>query len=380
MSNLIPEKRLDKNGVLTTKHVRALGKPVASRRQAPAPNLGGVSKKAIKARPKQLEQRRRDFGSNHIIDGDKRLLTGRPTGSSAFTASDAEIYDVLSASSYVNALILLEKGIRTGDEARQYLEKINAGELISDNSALMNEMCVRNIAPEVATDAMLRLEVHRELRPSETDYSANYADTIEFLSISSFENMRGRTAFMQDILQGRISLGDIKAIGVTRLKVYDRLYFLRGILSRKQSGGKDFDVDDMKKFLDKCSDSNLVQGHFKTVIHLFDVSGMDGVDKLDDLKTFSSYFWEEMKNDSEESKALVERALYFAQLSEAIQSSGLEKNGRYWAEGFSKDAELLLSTGVKIEDAMRLMSEGLSAQQVAGVSNGMEAAVADGWL
>lgn len=379
MSNLIPEKRLDKNGVLTTKHVRAAGKPAVAKRQAPAPTLGESGKKKAKLRPKQVEQRYRNFHFHPVIDGDKRLLAGRPVQDPIFTASDAEIYDVLSVTDSANAILLLEKDVRSAEEARVYLRKMDAGDLIRDYSGLMDEMLARNVSPEDTSNALLRLEVHHKLRPNQIDYSANHPDTIEFLSTSAFENMRGRTNFMKDILEGRINFGDIKAIGTTRLKPYDRLYFLRDILARKQSGERDYDTDDIKKFLDKSSASGLVQGHFKSVIHLFDELGMDGVDKLDDLKTFSSHFWEEVKNDEESTRFLVERSLYFAQLSEALQN-GPERSGRYWGKDFKEDATLLRNSGVEIDDATRLMSEGMTAQQVVGVVNGIETAVADGWL
>jgi hypothetical protein len=380
MNNLTPEKRLDKNGVLTTKHVRAVGKPVAVRRQTPAPTLGEAGKKKkVKLRPKQVEQRYRNFHFHPVVDGDKRLLDGRPVQDPIFTASDAEIFDVLSVTDSANAILLLEKDIRSADEARAYLREMDAGDLIRDYSGLMNEMLARNVSPEDTSDAILRLDLHLARRPNQSDYSENYPDTIEFLSASAFENMRGRTNFMKDILEGRISFGDIKAIGTTRLKPFDRLYFLRDILARKQSGERDFDTDDMKRFLDKSSTSGLVQGHFKSVIHLFDELGMEGVDKLDDLKSFSSYFWEEMKNDDEDTRFLVERSLYFAQLSEALQN-GPERSGRYWGKEFQQDASLLRNSGIEIEDATRLMGEGMTAQQVVGVVNGIEAAVSDGWL
>lgn len=380
MSNLIPEVRVNKNGVPVTKHVSSAGKPAVSRRDAPAPTLSGSSRKTVKLRPKQAEQRYRNFHFQPVIDGDKRLLAGRPVQDPIFTASDAEIFDVFSATDASNAVLLLEKGIRSADEARSHLRKIDAGDLIRDYSGLMDEMLARNVSPEDTADGVLRLDVHLARRPNQNDYSANYPDTIEFLSLSAFENMRGREHFMKDILEGRINFGDIKAIGTTRLKPYDRLYFLRDILARKQSGNREFDTDDMKKFLDKSSDSGLVQGHFKSVIHLFDEMGMEGVDKLNDLKSFSSYFWEEMKNDEEDTRFLVERSLYFAQLSEGIQSGPIERSGRYWGEGFREDAALLRDTGVDVNDAIRLMNEGISARQVAGVANGMETAVADGWL
>jgi hypothetical protein len=380
MSNLIPEKRVDKNGVLKTKHVRAAGKPAVTKRQAPAPTLGGSSRTPVKLRPKQVVQRYRNFHFHPVIDADKRLLAGRPVKDPIFTASDVEIYEVFSATDSANAILLLENGVRSADEARAYLRKIDAGDLIRDYSSLMDDMLSRNVSPEDTSNGMLRLDLHIARRPNQNDYSANYPDTIEFLSLSAFENMRGRTNFMNDILEGRINFGDIKDIGTTRLKVFDRLYFLRDILARKQSGERDFDIDDMKKFLDKSGKSGLVQGHFKSVIHLFDEMGIEGVNKLDDLKTFSSYFWEEMKNDEEDTRFLVERSLYFAQLSEALQNGPTERSGRYWGQGFKQDAALLRDSGVKIEDAIRLMNEGMSAQQVAGVSNGMETAVADGWL
>jgi hypothetical protein len=47
MGELIPEKRLDKNGVLTTKHVRAIPKGTSSGR--PLPNVDDTAARALKA-------------------------------------------------------------------------------------------------------------------------------------------------------------------------------------------------------------------------------------------------------------------------------------------------------------------------------------------
>lgn len=381
MSNLIPEKRLDKNGVLTTKHVRAAGKPVVSRRQAPAPSIGGSFRKAPKLTPKQKEQRYRNFHFQPVADADKRLLAGRAPHDPIFTASDAEIYDVLSVTNPGNATLLLEKGVRNADEAVAYLEKLGAEDLLRDHSGLMNEMISRRVSPEDTVNGMLYLDVHMALRPGQEDHSANYPDTIEFLSMTAFERTRGRAKIKDDILAGRINVEDIKSIGVTRLKPYDRLHFVREMLVRKQSGERDFDIEEMKAFLDKSTKSGLSQGHFKEVIHLFDELGGEGVEKLNDLKSYTGLLWtEEKRYEDEEIGSLVRRTLFFAQLSERLQNGPIQRSGRYWASEFKEDAMLIYQSGVNIEDAIRLMNDGYDARKVAGIVNGMEPAVSDGWL
>lgn len=49
MSNLVPEKRVDKNGVLTTKHVRAVEAPAGTKSNLPAPSLSGAASKPSRA-------------------------------------------------------------------------------------------------------------------------------------------------------------------------------------------------------------------------------------------------------------------------------------------------------------------------------------------
>lgn len=383
MSNLIPERRVNKNGVAVTKHVRAQASATLDK-TPPAPSLRRNDSGKEKLRPGQLEQRVRSF-SPLKNDADRLLMQGH-TGMFTFTSSDKEIYDVMSVTRAGDAMALLEKGVRTSEEALDVLARNGLEHRQRDRSELMQELLKRNIAPEKTTKAFSMLDIDREYwaNPHERDTN-HYPDVIEYLSIESYKDMYGSDDIKNLILSGDISFSDIKDIGAGRLRKSDRLYHLRATLTRHNSGKTTFTNDDLKRFLDKCDADGVVGIHFHSALVLFELLGADSVDRLEDAKSFSSRFRQGAKvffEDIEGLREETEAEFYAALLMEGMEryEASAQKSGRYWAQEFPQEVQILRGAGVKVDDAIPLLGSGMSAQQAAGVMNGTETVISEGWL
>lgn len=385
MSNLIPERRVNKNGVAVTKHVRGQAKSSSNKTPPPAPALQGETAAAkSKLRPNQLQQRERSF-SPLENDADRLLIQGR-TGMFTFTASDKEIYDVMSVTRAGDAMALLEIGVRTSDEALDILARNGLEHRQQDRSAIMQELLKRNIAPEKTTKAFSMLDIDREYWANEHERDTDhYPDVIEYLSLESYKSMHGSDVIKNLILSGGISFSDIKDIGTGRLRKQDRLYHLRATLTRHNSGKTTFTNNDLKRFLDKCDADGVVGVHFHSALVLFELLGADSVDRLEDTKSFSSRFRQGAKVFFEDIEGLREETeveFYAALLMEGMEryEASAQKSGRYWAQEFPQEVQILRGAGVKVDDAIPLLGSGMSAQQAAGVMNGTETVISEGWL
>jgi hypothetical protein len=91
---LVPEKRVDKNGVLTTKHVRAGTKTVTPLPSMPAPVTPSAAPQQ-KMSAAQRKQKPREY-SLAMYDSDIELNGTVQGGKLIFSASNAEMLDVLS--------------------------------------------------------------------------------------------------------------------------------------------------------------------------------------------------------------------------------------------------------------------------------------------
>lgn len=212
MNNLVPEKRLDKNGVLTTKHVRA-AKPLATGRSLPAPALSTAPKEQPRVKAKQPTKRQLQSCLRHISvvrhETDKGLEDRLGVShDDSFSASDAQIYSVMSVASHGDAITLLKDGIRTAEEAVERMDEVGLGRLVEDNSALAVELVNRRVYPETYFSVL----------GNHGDDYPHFLDYVEYLSIDSFFDFH---ELGMGIKEGKIRLADVKAISAKRVIASD---------------------------------------------------------------------------------------------------------------------------------------------------------------
>lgn len=204
-NHLIPEQRLDKNGRLNTKHVRA-AKPQPSRASVPPPALSGTATAPRKKplTPGQKKPKEQTLNIAHV-PRDHELY--RQLGVSPYfdsyrdiNASDEEVYAVLSVAAPGNTVALLSAGYRTAEDARTYLQQNGFGHLITDSSEHCAEALERRIPPQRFINAITYLT---------NPESPHYMDAVEVHSTSKQLSIKVR--------DGQVNLSDIKEIGLKKI-------------------------------------------------------------------------------------------------------------------------------------------------------------------
>lgn len=257
MNNLVPEKRMDKNGKLVTKHVRAesssnkskaLPSPVIAQKPQQQPKA-----KKFKPRARQLEQTYRSIGLWHYPDYSslttEEVRNQRQYGHAytSFEASDVEMFDVMSAVPTTGlALELMMRGIKTADEARYFLSIRGMDDLATDRSDLMNGALERGITPEQFISAYNSME--EEYRDSPC-----LLDGIEFKTTPLNYSFNG--FLLGEIVNGRVDLEDVKTIGTSRLKSHNRAHSMTDLLIKLKAGEADYTVEDLKAFVIRAADA-----------------------------------------------------------------------------------------------------------------------------
>lgn len=240
MNNLVPEKRVDKNGVLTTKHVRA-SKASAVGRTIPAPSAPRAPKQVVKTKEpikRQQEVRLRHMSvARHEYDEGlmQKLGVDRHT---LFKASDAQIYSVMHVADAGNTLLLLKAGIRTAEEGMEKLDELGLGRLMEDNSILAKDMLGRRIHPETYYSCLA----------SHGDASPNFLDYVEYLSIDALFDYDD---IGTEIRAGSIKISDVKALGAGRIKKSDAHKEVKEFLVAFANGTTNTTMSDAKIIFDK---------------------------------------------------------------------------------------------------------------------------------
>lgn len=206
MSNLIPEKRVDKNGVLVTRHVRAskaLGVPL------PVPTLQ-TRRSGVEARlslsAEQLVSKRVEITGPHAVvsDGLNKSLKRR-SRSLGFTASDVVAYDVLSVVDVFDAAALLSHGVTSSGQARSWLSERGLEYLLVDNAELAEQALLRRLPAEVYFGLRMK-------RVCDRVPASVMLDAVEVMMMTDEGN-----PVWEDVLDGNIRMDDVRKIGPERL-------------------------------------------------------------------------------------------------------------------------------------------------------------------
>lgn len=376
MTNLIPEQRLDRNGKLVTKHVRATPKQTAGRSALPQPKLAAkvqskTGTKTFKPRSSQLQQTYHSHpASRYALD--ERLMTteerqrGGLHGSYyAYTASEVDAYEVLSVAPIGAALMMLTRGIRTADEAREYLTQHGAADLIVDHRDMIQEALEKNVNHYDFVE-------HYELSFTDEGRSSdNLIDAIRFSSTSL--NQGVNSTAVHDILSGDISYEDIKAVGVTNLKPHHRLSSLQVTFRRIKRGEGDYTIDGIKEIIKRSSEEKMESRAFNYLCRAMDELGMEEVLKVKTPTKLASNFhsYKIAPGSSRYGDDAVQRALYATQFEEGL---GYPIMGVYSSDEF-------YNAGIPVDVAVDVRAKGGGVREAQAIHNeGIESGLSGGWL
>lgn len=362
----VPEKRLNKHGVLVTKHVLAAPRAkTAAHLPAPSADINGTGVAGPKLRPSQRKQQSYSIPVEADVDElliDDDVLEEMMSGGSYFvySASEEESYAVLSATKNIgDALHMLSLGIRTMDEAYGFLEEHQAEHLKADHSELTNELLSRNV------DSSHLVENRERLTTNYPDTS-NIADLIELNSIRGFKSQCYTVEPF--IAEDEVSLSDIKAVGVADLKIYDRLIdSLPALADIKNNPATKTSVEDISWVIDRLAKEvpGNNQSEYGAAIEALVSVGREGLAPVRDLTMLSNLSRNYRRRYADPERKTVYAAIVL-QTTPKVPSEELEK---------------LFDSGIEAHHAGDMLLKGMSVDQILDArDNGIAISVSEGWL
>jgi hypothetical protein len=281
----------------------------------------------------------------------------------SFEASEVEVYDVLKVTAPDNAARLLSHGIRTADEAVEYLRNHGADDAIIDSSELAGEALQRGIKSDLFMT--LGPGMFKEGYP-------HVLDALEARSIASIaDQVPGQVE--RSILDGRISLADIKYIGTSKLKTHKRLRRSAVALTNANNPDWPFTLDDLKTLVERAATetSLFTESEYYCALEHLMQAGPEAINDCESLALFRAI---DSSHRSHPRDERYDRIAYESKLFGLYKQSGQRREG-------TELAMRLRDAGVPAEDAGRMLSEGMSERAIIAVVNeGTEKPLAEGWL
>lgn len=349
MSHLVPEKRVDKNGVLTTKHVRSGSSKQSSGAAIPAPILA-----AVKTTPQAdtTQKRWRINITKWKCDDELRYLCSQKfTPLQTYECSDAEAYDVMSVVYPENALPLLAVGrLRTAADARTFLDEIGLSRLKVDNSDLAARAIERGIP---AKEFLLFAgEYYQYVKLS------TFIDAAECMShpvmrqtdlSRSNHYSRSLNPIAEMIIKGDLSWDDIKEVGVKTVAEDSRTgdHLLKYLMRLRKGEGEFRSAGEIVEVMSGSA-------HPPVDLHLADAYSVEGFKKLtpenrsDAIKMIDAF--KERSHSSDERIDIVNYSV------------------RVGVNPAPRDIIALYEAGVSSEEARSGIIGGLEANQIIALS------------
>ena len=391
---LVPERRMNKNGVWSTKYV----KPANAKAQAsvPPPSLAPVRKAKVVRKvavtavfPRQMRSK------GHIeypfsFKPDERLVAylkstthNYPSAKSDdfyWRATELATYDVLSVTAPENAVPLINAGIKSADDAVTAVSAAGCTDLIIDESELVQEA----INMGLPTDSYIEY--------ANTTSNRVYLDNISLAERMRKEvqgplnrNIPGITpaATLQSLIDsGELSKGHVNLIGTERLYgALDADGLLIAELIRMHDGTSAYSPADLDEFI---SDYYLVDKKSAeyTKKYVYTLASRHGGDYIrtgprDTMRMI-------VRTDF--SRLATQRWGYNAEQERDFIAFGEETNEEVarltnaMPNIHNDDYKALFEAGVSSHDIARGKQAGINAVQIIAMHNGTHPGVSSGWL
>lgn len=169
----------------------------------------------------------------------------------AFSASEVEMYEVLSVVNPDDALPLLDAGVRTKKDAKEVLKAAGLSKLIDDYSDMTDEALKRGI---IATDYLQVFSRKWEVFRDDPDRFLDLAQETSDLPLKhKFKDLNGNVSTFQEMIDdGSIEIAHVREIGAARLRgAVDNHGFLVEGLKRMKDGSSLYMTEHLDKWIDR---------------------------------------------------------------------------------------------------------------------------------
>lgn len=359
--SLAPEQRLDKNGKLVTRHIRTGPAAPASLSSLPKVSLGASKQQKVR-KPSTTQKKHTEIGTRWAEKRLKEVTNkgNRVFDTSRFTCSDAEAYDVFSVVGHPeNTLRLLAAGIRTKEDAVQFLNDNEISDLQQDGTEVMDEMIARGLPAIPALEGLSRFDLSR------MDHD-NFFNAVEAHSVRALRTATGSVVDVPHMVWvGEMDIEDVKTVGATRIAKARDVYAVVDQLKEIKAGTSPYDADTLRQLIE------LGQNNYTdTVNDPIRAARRFGADMVLGL----NYYSRAMSVDSslrntpyntEERGAIIK-------FNDALISQGKNLN--------TTGLRLVYDAGVSVQEVVDGLNNDLDLSEIAAIKEGIEPSISSGWL
>jgi hypothetical protein len=376
MSNLIPQKRMDKTGKLVTRHVLASAPSGSTTAPIPAPSVKAPAKagKTVLKSPlaKQLKVHTRMTNLSSLRPDPEVIDALGFTVDQVFPlislrTNDVSLFDMFSVVSSSNAAVLMSHGIKIPDEAVRFLESKGLGHLIVDRREIMNK------AQNLRVSAWNLMEAPHKFNVDELSCDADLllkaVRLDDAVSLPRWENKRvgangAEDSYAHQVMNGAISFDDVMSLGISFLseraspapKICEYLHDLH-------EGRANYDIRLLDHAVMKCRNNPSTLDDVMAMVTEY------GPDLVMELHAFDSALIIDREYRSRPSSQRADMMRY--------QRDG----GASFYDLSTKDIVRLFDSGAPVEKVKEMLLQGMSAEQMIGVhKEGISKSVSSGWL
>jgi len=216
VANLIPEKRVVKNGILTTKHVRATARAGKSSGNVPVPTVTQqVTAPVASSIQKRWGVSVKQWNADRELE---HLCIDRFNAAQTYECSDADVYNVLAAVEPRSVLPLLSVGIRTGANARKFLKQVGLTHFIRDNQRMADQVVERGYD----ASQFMKFVSYR----GRSSHFESFMDAAEIhmdpnlRALDDHRRNRSEPLLIDLVLSHAVSLSDVQVIGSEFIRKY----------------------------------------------------------------------------------------------------------------------------------------------------------------
>lgn len=369
MTNLIPEKRMNKNGVLVTKHVKA-SQETASDKSLPAPSMTppAGSTKHFKPSPRQRQKEYQTALLNYTeADAeltDRLAKNGDHYGKTIkvgyrFTASEVDFYDIHSIASLGDTLTMMTGGIKTKEEAIAFLEEKHLTRCLKENP-----LAGHLLENRVSFDAYLQFHENTPFDEQKHDPKL-YAEAALIFTVPRY-----RSAVTEDggaphewVLDGKVNAYDLMQIGSSRLtKVFTASPVLRA-LERINSGEADYDAEQLGPFLDHV---NSLGVGYTIGVNLINSYGIEFTKNISDLWKMKEVHMTLIDQDSESRRKAIS---YVDEITQLLPNNTITMDGMLALHAAGIDPKVAADrskAGLRVNQIIAVDKEGIASSVSSG--------------
>lgn len=355
MLNLIPEKRLDRNGKLVTRHVK----------QSNGQNGKVLPPPSVKTPDLQTEQWELRLNTERASHKMEKVF-GPLDDEVTISSNDVEAYGMLAVLPMRAAVHAMSSGVRDAGEALALLKEHHIDTIQVDWSKHADDALRRGVPAK----AFFEMCESTFIRSFTSDY---IIDAAEVFAMDVFSGSHRN--LVSSVLEGKTRLSDIKEIGPELIaETLDKDY-AQTYLESLKSGKLGVTKDELKKILEWSKFEGNEPRLYIEVASSFGFWRLNGIANIEAASSMSNRIARDFISDPDEG---FKRVTHYEEM--AIQCGNVRSDGVGWRSIPYALALAGYDAGLTPVESLESWMENISPLQYKAIKEGIESSVSSGWL